>query len=213
MTKSLEDRIGQALATADDPDGTRDFYDEWSADYDKDLLTSGTPYMAISVGVLARHVADRDARILDGGCGTGLIGQFLHWIGYSNIDGLDASAGMLKAARAKGCYADLHEMFLGPDMALHDDTYDAVIASGVLIAGHAGPEALDGMLRVAKPGAPIVFNLNPKSLEETGYGARIRDLEESGQWSFVEQSRTYPPYPFHPGVGYQEPRIFVYRKT
>ncbi|MEQ8665063.1 MAG: class I SAM-dependent methyltransferase [Rhodospirillales bacterium] len=213
MTKSLEDRVRDAHATAADPAGTRDFYDGWAADYDRDLLTSGTPYMAVCAGMVARHVADRDARILDGGCGTGLIGQFLHWIGYNNIEGLDASAGMLEAARAKGCYRALHEMFLAPGMDLADASFDAVVASGVLIAGHAPPDALDGMVRVAKPGAPIVFNMNPKSLTEAGYGAKIDALSDAGAWTFVEESRVYPPYPFNPGVGHAKPRVLVFRKA
>jgi len=39
-----------------------------------------------------------DVEILDMGCGTGLVGQYLYEDGFRQIVGLDASAGMLKEA-------------------------------------------------------------------------------------------------------------------
>jgi len=39
-----------------------------------------------------------DVEILDFGCGTGLVGQCLNEMGYSNISGIDASEKMLELA-------------------------------------------------------------------------------------------------------------------
>jgi predicted TPR repeat methyltransferase len=41
---------------------------------------------------------------LDLGCGTGLVGEYLAKIGYTNIDGVDASEGMIRLANAKNVY-------------------------------------------------------------------------------------------------------------
>jgi 2-polyprenyl-3-methyl-5-hydroxy-6-metoxy-1,4-benzoquinol methylase len=46
--------------------------------------------------VVGKEKADID--VLDMGCGTGLVGQYLHEDGFKNIVGLDASPGMLKEA-------------------------------------------------------------------------------------------------------------------
>ena len=68
-------------------------------------------------GLAGRYIPDRIARILDGGCGTGNMAGLLHLICYPNIVGLDASDGMLAAARTKGCSVELHKMLLGVKIA------------------------------------------------------------------------------------------------
>ena len=52
----------------------------------------------------------KDAAIFDMGCGTGLIGDHLVINGYTNIDGVDASPGMLDVAREKKTYTLLEEL-------------------------------------------------------------------------------------------------------
>ena len=54
-----------------------------------------------------------NAEVFDMGCGTGLVGQYLTEFGFKNIDGVDASAGMLERAKEKSCYRLLEELFLG----------------------------------------------------------------------------------------------------
>ena len=44
------------------------------------------------------------------GCGTGLVGMELAKKGYINIDGIDASPGMLEYAREKKAYNNLYEL-------------------------------------------------------------------------------------------------------
>jgi predicted TPR repeat methyltransferase len=45
-----------------------------------------------------------DVSILDLGCGTGLVGEQLHNLGYQNIHGLDLSQELLNVAHEKGIY-------------------------------------------------------------------------------------------------------------
>ena len=52
-------------------------------------------------------------RILDFGCGTGLVGKELFKHGCKKIDGIDCSAEMLKQAKAKGIYSDMYHVTLG----------------------------------------------------------------------------------------------------
>ena len=52
----------------------------------------------------------KDAAILDMGWGTGLIGVKLAEKGYTNIDGVDASPGILDVARQKNIYKNLDEL-------------------------------------------------------------------------------------------------------
>jgi ubiquinone/menaquinone biosynthesis C-methylase UbiE len=176
MAPKLEDRLDQAYQASGDRDKLDRVYDDWARDYDQDIWASGNPYIALMAGLCGRHIPDRNARILDGGCGTGNMAELLHRIGYTNIVGIDASDGMLAAARTKGCYAELHKMLLGAKIGLPAESFDAVTAAGVLTHGHAPPESLDGLLEVAKPGAPIIFSISQIAVEEGGFGEKMADL-------------------------------------
>jgi predicted TPR repeat methyltransferase len=64
----------------------------------------------------ARDLYPDGAKIMDFGCGTGLVGEELVKIGFNHkdISGIDASQGMLDVTAKKNCYGgDLIQMFLG----------------------------------------------------------------------------------------------------
>ena len=60
-----------------------------------------------------RHENPLELRILDVGCGTGLVGSELHKIGYRDLDGLDASPEMLKIAAEKNIFKSTFVAFIG----------------------------------------------------------------------------------------------------
>ncbi len=51
---------------------------------------------------------DRENKILDAGCGTGLVGIALKQKGYESVDGFDLSEEMIKVAAATGVYKSLN---------------------------------------------------------------------------------------------------------
>jgi SAM-dependent methyltransferase len=187
-------------------------YDEWAADYDQQLWASGNPYIAIANGMVGRYVQDYDARILDAGCGTGNMAQILHQTGYRNIEGLDPSSGMLAVAQKKEVYQQLHQLYLDSRIDLPDDSYDAVVAAGVLTHGHAPPESLDGILQVARRGAVIVFSLSLIAFEEFGFRQKIDQLESDGAWQKLDQSLLFRTYPFSDREAYLRHWVLAYRK-
>ena len=213
MAGDLEKRLDVVYRAEGDRDRLDRAYDDWARDYDQDIWASGNPYIALMAGLAGRYLPDRDARILDGGCGTGNMAEILSLIGYRNIVGIDASEGMLAAARAKGCYVELHKMLLGARIDLPAASFDAVTAAGVLTHGHAPPESLDGMLEVAKPGAPIIFSLSKIAAEEGGFGQKIEELERTGTWSLEERSGLFRTYPFSEDYADLRHWICVYRKA
>jgi 2-polyprenyl-3-methyl-5-hydroxy-6-metoxy-1,4-benzoquinol methylase len=213
MSHDLEDRLDEVYQSGGDRQKLDRAYDDWTGDYDKDLWASGNPYLALMVGLVGRHVSDRNARILDGGCGTGNMAELLGMIGYKNIVGIDASDGMLAAAKAKGCYVELHKMLLGAKIDLPAKSFDAITAAGVLTHGHAPPDSLDGLLEIAKPGAPIIFSISKIAVEEGGFGEKFNALERAGTWSLEEQSEAFRTYPFSPQYASLRHWICVYRKA
>jgi 2-polyprenyl-3-methyl-5-hydroxy-6-metoxy-1,4-benzoquinol methylase len=210
---SLEDQLDAVYQSGGDRHRQDAVYDQWARDYDRDLWASGNPYIALMAGMVGRHVPNREARILDAGCGTGNMAQLLAAIGYKNIVGIDASQGMLDLAKTKGCYREVHQILLGSDIGLDPDSFDVITAAGVLTHGHAESDSLDGLLRLAKPGAPIIFSISKPAMEDCGFSDKIKTLENSGAWILKDQSDQFRTYPF--SEQYKDLRhwIFVYYKV
>jgi len=163
-------------------------YDQWAADYDKDLEDDfGWVAPQRCCEVFAKYV-DKAAKILDAGAGTGLVGKILSGMGYSSLDAMDLSQGMLDESRKKNVYQGFHQMVMGESLGFSTDTYDAVITVGVLTVGHAPPSSLDELVRVTKPGGHIVFSLRPDVYLNDGFKEKQQQLEAGGKWKLVLES-------------------------
>ncbi|XP_076322005.1 methyltransferase-like protein 27 [Tachypleus tridentatus] len=55
----------------------------------------------------------KDAKLIDLAAGTGALGKELKALGYSCIDALDGTKGMLEVAKKKNIYRNLFQFFLG----------------------------------------------------------------------------------------------------
>ena len=208
----IETWLKRVYEAGGDRDTLDQAYDEWARDYDRQLWATGNPYIAIATGMVGRHVPSNDAVILDAGCGTGNMAQVLHQIGYENLEGLDPSEGMLAMARRKDVYRTLHKLTLAARIDLPDESYDAVVAAGVLTHGHAPPESLDGIVRLVKPGGMIIFSLSQIAHDELGFKEKLADLESRGAWTALEPSRLFRMYPFSDQQAHLRHWIRVYRK-
>ena len=186
-------------------------YDQWAADYDRDLAEDfawRAPQAAAEL--FTRHVST-GARILDAGAGTGLVGKILASLGYEDLHAMDISLGMLEEARQKRLYKDFRKMTLGGELSYETDSFDAVISVGVFTTGHAPPQALNELVRITRPGGFIVFSLRVDVYEEGGFKEHLAEMEDEGKWKLAELSD-----PFH-SLPKGEPevvlRIWAYQVT
>lgn len=174
------------LAAASNQDQTIDaqeHYDAWAADYDSDLLhTYGYVAPRIAAEAFVTVAPDRQASIIDLGCGTGLAGHELAARGYTRFDGLDISPGMLARARSLGIYRQLLQGDLTKRTTIPEASYDALISVGAFGGGHVGPENLREFIRVVKPGAAMVIYLNAQPFEEHDYPRSFHELQQAGFW-------------------------------
>lgn len=186
-------------------------YDEWAQNYEQDLCAMGYRLPTLAAGVFARFVPPDTAPILDAGCGGGLQAEALALLGYSPLIGLDLSEGMLEVARQKRIYAELHHGALGAQLDLPDKSMGAVLCIGTITPSHAPPESLDGLLRVAKTDAPIIFSLRDDPAQEPAYPRQVAALSAAGAWTEVWTSPSLQSMPY--GAEDVTHRIHVYRKT
>jgi predicted TPR repeat methyltransferase len=174
--------LQRAYALDGDATRIRDLYADWARSYDADTL-GGMGYVAPAVvaDVLAEALAGSPAVVLDAGCGTGLVGLELSKRTQTEIDGLDLSPGMLEQAEKRGVYRRLSEADLTGRLDLPDDSYDGVVSVGVFTSGHVGPEAIDELARVARPGAPVVLTVHEKVWDADGYAAHLAEMHARGR--------------------------------
>ncbi len=184
-------------------------YDEWAKEYDDDLADDfGYVMPRMAAETFARYVP-KDARILDAGAGTGLVGVELNRLGYSGIEAMDMSSGMLQVADAKGVYGALHQMVMGEPLGFENDRYDAILGVGVLTLGHAPANSLDELVRVTKPGGCIAFTLRPDVYEQNGFREKQEQLVADGKWELAEVTDEFHGMPKgEPDVLFQ---VWVYK--
>ena len=198
MANETADRHLARAYGSGDAAAVRDAYAAWAASYDEDVAALGYRNPTVVAALVARHLPDLAAPLLDAGAGTGILGEFLAILGYRHLVAIDLSAEMLARAEQRGAYRALHVAMLGTELPFSDRAFGAVAASGVFTPGHAPPESFDELLRITRTGGRLIFTVSAPALAQ-GFDARMTELEQEGRWRRVEAT-----LPFHPTPGTRE---------
>jgi len=138
---------------------------------------------------LIRHhfPSNRDATILDIGCGHGALVHFAHQAGYQNMSGVDTSPEQVAAAQNLGIegviLGDIREMI----QTLPSDSQDAIVAYDVI--EHLTKDELlalaDEVFRILKPGGRWILHI--PNAESPFYGS-IRHGDFTHEIAFTKES-------------------------
>ena len=161
-------------------------YQKWASLYDKDnddLL--GTVSQPIAVQIFKEYVKDKKLKILDVGCGTGLVGRELEKNGFINFDGIDISQEMIDIAYSRG-YKTLFLGNLNESLPFKSKSYDAALCVGVFTHGHVGSDRLSELVRIVKSGGIICFTVNEGVYDSYGFDSKIKNLESTNIWKILE---------------------------
>jgi predicted TPR repeat methyltransferase len=151
------------------PGYMRGLFDEFSSHYDKTMLERLQYRAHLHLKELAALVLPGDAhglRILDLGCGTGLVGAaFKALSAGGRLDGIDISPKMIAAARGSGIYDNLILGDLETVLAQPGIAYDLVLAADTMIyLGDLGP-AFRGVASRLQGGGFYIFAVEAKAGE------------------------------------------------
>ncbi len=200
-----------AVYDAHAPEDVAAIYDAWASTYDAEMAQAGYRHPAVGLALLARHLPRGAGPVLDAGCGTGLLGDWLGILGFAPVEGLDLSPGMLEQARRKGSYARLHNLALGRELPFENGEFAGVISTGVFTTGHVGVEGLPELIRITRPGGVIVLTVKT-TLWEAVFGAALtgNGVPQAVQMAvqqgvhtdvhIVEQTAPYISMPGEPGT-------------
>jgi len=152
-----------------DPNETAAYYDDWAARYDTELAQNAYVTPTRSARALAVTDLPKDAPILDFGCGTGLSGAALAAAGFTVLDGMDISAGMLEQARAKGLYRALIHAPDDTPPHIPPGAYAAITAIGAISPGAAPAALLSVVVDALAPGGLLCLSYNEYALRDDAY--------------------------------------------
>jgi predicted TPR repeat methyltransferase len=160
----------------DDQKDMVDFYRKWAEDYDHQMMVELQYESPTRIAETLDQFQNKSASVLDVGCGTGLTGLSLHNLGFECIDGIDLSPDMIGVAGQRGIYRDLIVGDLNLPFDIEDTHYDAIISLGTFTHGHVGPEPIDELLRILKPGGIIACTVHKALWDTRGFKQKFENL-------------------------------------
>ena len=163
------------------------YYQNWTKKnkYNQDMVDLKYVAPKETVSVLKKHVLNNKYKILDAGCGTGLVGIELKKNGFSNIDGVDFSQNMLDLV-PKGIYKKIKKIDLNKPLKFKTNMYDVVICVGTFTYGHVKPKALNELIRITKNRGIICFTINEGVYEKYNFDKKIKELSNNKSWHVKE---------------------------
>ena len=181
-TDSMHPRVFNALHTTNQEE-LEELYRVWADNYDHDgVEVIGYVGPSITTELLFKYVENSKSKILDAGCGTGLVGEILYEKKYKNIVGIDFSQPMLDQALGKNVYQSLDLADLTEKLTFKDNTFDAIVCAGTFTCGHVGPEAFAELIRITKTGGYISFTVRDQEWNRLPYKKTIKELEKKNLW-------------------------------
>ena len=165
------------LHTLKSTDEVRDLYDDWSQNdkYNQDMIDWEYSGPREVVSAFLPHASRKGIKILDAGCGSGLVGEELSKEGYSIIHGADIAAKLMNSIPA-GIYHELHNIDLNKPINFTDDFFDAVLCVGTFTFGHVKAKALSEFTRIVKSGGIIGFTINEGVFLDHGFKSELDHL-------------------------------------
>ena len=107
------------------------YYQDWTKKnkYNQDMVSWKYTAPQETVLVLKKYALNSKCKILDAGCGTGLVGIELKKCGYSNIEGVDFSQDMLDLV-PQDIYKKIEKVDLNKPLKFKANMYDVVMCVG-----------------------------------------------------------------------------------
>ena len=150
-------------------EANRRLFDDYAPNFENSLLNQLNYRGHLLLHELADRVwpeAKTALRILDLGCGTGLVGDlFKDWAAGGRLDGIDISPRMIEVARKRGIYDDLALGDLQQMLTEPGEIYDLILAGDTIVYFADLSRIFAGTAQRLRPGGFFIFMVESKDGE------------------------------------------------
>ena len=167
------------------------YYDDWTknAQFNQDMIDWEYTAPVNTVQLLDKYIHDKNIKILDAGCGSGLAGIELKKRGFTNIYGVDFSQSMLNLI-PNNIYQTLELIDLNEPLKYDDNDFGAIICVGTFTYGHVKAHALDEFIRVTNKNGYICFTINEGIYKEYKFDKKINELSQNKSLEVLNLSKS-----------------------
>ena len=167
------------------------YYDNWTknAQFNQDMIDWKYTAPVNTVQLLDKYIHDKNIKILDAGCGSGLAGIELKKRGFTNIYGVDFSQSMLNLI-PNNIYQTVELIDLNEPLKYNDNDFDVIICVGTFTYGHVKAHALDEFIRVTNKNGYICFTINEGIYTEYKFDKKINELSKIKSWKILKLSKS-----------------------
>lgn len=171
-----------------DSQSIKSLYDDWAETYDATVGSWDYEAPNDAAKLLVSHLQP-GARILDVGCGTGLVSEALKRQGVQHIEGTDISDASLKRADQRGTYEKLvrHDLQKLP-LPFADKSFDGAISVGVLTYIEDPFALFRDLCRCVRAGGVLAFTSRTDYWEKLDFDNGLKALEDQGLWQVLHVS-------------------------
>ena len=155
----------------------KEYYKNWSSTYDNDVKSCKYNGPETITNILTKNYNIYGASILDVGCGTGLLADYLNKQKYQiMIDGIDLSPEMIQIAIKRNYYNEVRVTDVFDITLPQSKKYDFIISSGMFTHNHVGPTAVENILNFLDKDGVFIFTVRNSYAEKTNFKEYIVDL-------------------------------------
>jgi len=170
-----------------DVEEVRNKYDTWVSFYDQEHYDNGWTVLLNRIAYTLMSYLEKDALILDIGCGTGLLGRELSSYGFENLQGLDISQNSLDILQNQGIYNVLHLEELGKTLPFANNTFAALVSTGVFTRNQVPLESFGELIRILQPGD--IFAVVLRVEDDDLYYQPIKNYCAMKRWQEIFKER------------------------
>ena len=167
------------------------YYDDWTknAQFNQDMIDWEYTAPVNTVQLIDKYIHDKNIKILDAGCGSGLAGIELKKRGYADIHGVDFSQSMLNLI-PNNIYQTVELIDLNEPLKYDDNDFGAIICVGTFTYGHVKAHALDEFIRVTNKNGYICFTVNEGIYTGYKFDKKINELSKNKSWEVLNLSKS-----------------------
>jgi predicted TPR repeat methyltransferase len=162
----------------------KEYYKKWSSTYDNDVKSCEYNGPETITNILTRNFNIYGSTILDVGCGTGLLADYLNKDKYQIlIDGIDISNEMIEIANKRNYYNQISNIDVFDITSPQKTKYDYIISAGMFTHNHVGPNAIENILNYLESDGVFIFTVRNSFMKKENFQKIIVDLLKNGKMS------------------------------